>query len=377
MLTRVLKIMLALAAGAFLMGRAAAQSDQSHASSVTFDEMIGQMLIVGFDGTRPQQKWPRKLGALLAKGHIGGVIFLKRNLSNAPNARALTRFFSQSASRHPAFIAVDQEGGSVQRLAGNVGLKRINSAQRVAAKLGPEQAYDYYRNVARQLSQFGFNVNFGPVLDLNTNPQNPIIGRIGRSYSRDPEIVARYGAAFVRAHQAEGVITALKHFPGHGSSRKDSHLGFVDISETWQEQELVPFARLIADGLADMVMIGHLHLGRYQSRGDERLPATLSRVLLGDVLRGQLKFDGVVVSDDMEMGAIRKRYAPGEALVRAIRAGNDLLILSGTTAGQTASPEHYIAAIKQAALEDPALKTQITQSYLRIVALKRRYLVRD
>jgi beta-N-acetylhexosaminidase len=377
MMTRALKVLLALAVGALLMGRAAAENRQTNNTSVTLEEMIGQMLIVGFDGTRPQQKWPRKLGALLAKGHIGGVIFLKRNLSNARNARDLTRFFAQSATRHPAFIAVDQEGGSVQRLAGNVGLKRISSAQRVATKMDAEQAYDYYRNVARQLSEFGFNVNFGPVLDLNTNPQNPIIGRIGRSYSPDPDIVARYGAAFVRAHQAEGVITALKHFPGHGSSRTDSHLGFVDISETWREQELVPFARLISEGLADMVMIGHLHLGRYQSREDAQLPATFSRVLLGDVLRNQLKFDGVVISDDMEMGAIRKRYAPGDALIRAIRAGNDLLILSGTTGGQTALPERYIAAIKQAALEDPALKTQITQSYLRIVALKLRYLVPD
>ena len=343
-------------------------------SAVSLDEMIGQMLIVGFEGTRPDQKWPQRLRRQLDKGEIGGVIFLKRNLSNARNARKLTAHFANAESRHPPFIAVDQEGGLVQRLAGNVGLKKLSSASRVAKRFSPEQAFDYYRGVARDLANFGFNVNFGPVVDLNTNPKNPIIGRLGRSYSRDPAVVVQYGSAFVRGHRQEGVITALKHFPGHGSSRNDSHLGFVDISKTWNAKELEPFSQLIAEDLADMVMIGHLHLDRYQDDGGTRLPATFSKSLLDGVLRNELKFDGVVVSDDMEMGAIRKHYKQGEALIRAIKAGNDLLILSSTSGGENGNSRRYVETIKAAALKDEELKSRITKSYLRIVALKLRYL---
>ena len=299
---------------------------------------------------------------------------MKRNLSNARNARSLTAYFSAAESRHPPFIAVDQEGGWVQRLAGNVGLKKLNSASRVAARMTPEQALDYYRGVAHDLKSFGFNVNFGPVVDLNTNPKNPIIGRLGRSFSDDPEVVTRYGAAFVKAHREAGIITSLKHFPGHGSSRSDSHLGFVDISKTWSEQELKPYAKLIEDDLADMVMIGHLHLSRFQDNEGRQLPATFSKPLLDGVLRTQLKYDGVVVSDDLEMGAIRKHYKSGEALIRAIKAGNDLLILSSFANGSTSLPRRYIEIIKAATHQDADLRTRITQSYLRIVALKLRYL---
>ena len=371
------KIAVFLFTSIVLTGGLTAQPRLGDVSSVSLEEMIGQMLVVGFDGTRPRQRWPQRLRDQLQKGRIGGVIFLARNLSSARNAKALAHFFANAASRHPPFIAIDQEGGWVQRLSGNVGLKRKFSASRVAVKFTPEQAVGYYRAVARDLRDFGFNVNFGPVVDLNTNPKNPIIGRRGRSYSRDPDIVAQYGAAFVRGHRAEGIITALKHFPGHGSSRRDSHIGFVDISNTWSEQELVPFARLIETGLADMVMVGHLHLDYYQDVETGAQPATFSRKLVGDVLRHQLKFDGVIISDDLEMGAIRNHYKPGEALVRAIKAGNNMLIFSSTAKNDMSLPERYVAIIKEAALKDPKLKAQITKSYLRIIALKLRYLRRN
>ncbi len=376
-MSRLINLLALVLAGALLAHQAMAAPRPPRTDAVALEEMIGQMLIVGFEGTRAQQQWPQRLRAQIEAGVIGGVIFLKRNLSNARGARGLTHFLANAPSRHPPLIAVDQEGGWVQRLAGNVGLKRLSSASRVAAQLSPEQAFDYYRGMARDLADFGFNVNFGPVVDLDTNPQNPIIGRIGRSYSADPDAVVRYAAAFVRAHRAEGIITALKHFPGHGSSRSDSHLGFVDISKTWRERELVPFSRLIRDGLADMVMVGHLHLDRYQDRGRTRQPATFSHSLVTGLLRTRLGYDGVIISDDMEMGAIRKHYQAGDALIRAIKAGNDLLILSSTSNGDMSRPERYVETVKQAALADPELKARITQSYLRIVALKLRYLGGD
>jgi len=352
-----------------------AQSEPPPTSSdVSLDEMIGQMLIVGFRGTSPRQAWPKRIRDQLANGEIGGVIFLKNNLSSARNAKALTQSFREAGAKHPPLLTVDQEGGSVQRLAGNVGLRRRLSERAVAARFSPEQAYDYYRSLARDLKSFGFNVNLGPVVDVNTNPRNPIIGRLGRAFSRDPETVAKYGAAFVRAHRAEGIITSLKHFPGHGSGRTDSHIDMVDISRSWNEQELAPFAQLIAENLADTVMIGHLHVASLQQGEAAKLPATFSPALLEGVLRGQLRFEGVIISDDLEMGAIRRYYRPREALVRAIKAGNDLLILSNTHKPDPAMPARAVASIKQAAEQDPELKRRIVDAYNRIIALKQRYL---
>ena len=342
-------------------------------TDVALEEMIGQMLIVGFRGTSPKQKWPKTIRDQLTRGEIGGVIFLKNNLSSAGNAKALTRSFREAGAKYPPLITVDQEGGSVQRLAGNVGLRRLLSERAVAARFTPEQAYDYYRKVARDLKSFGFNVNLGPVVDVNTNPRNPIIGRLGRAFSRDPETVAKYGAAFVRAHRAEGIITSLKHFPGHGSGRTDSHIDMVNISKSWKEQELAPFAELIAEDLADTVMIGHLHLASLQPGEAANLPATFSPELLEGVLRRQLHFQGVIISDDLEMGAIRRHYRPSQALVRAIKAGNDLLILSNTHRPDPAMPARAVASIKQAAEQDPELKARIVDAFNRIIALKQRY----
>ena len=342
-------------------------------SDVALEEMIGQMLIVGFRGTSPRQKWPKQIRDQLARGEIGGVIFLKNNLTSAANAKALTRSFREAGAKYPPLITVDQEGGSVQRLAGNVGLRRRLSERAVAARLTPEQAFDYYRKMARDLKSFGFNVNFGPVVDVNTNPRNPIIGRLGRAFSPNPETVVKYGAAFVRAHRAEGIITSLKHFPGHGSGRTDSHIDMVNISRSWNERELAPFAELIAENLADTVMIGHLHLASLQPGEAANLPATFSPEVLEGVLRRQLRFQGVIISDDLEMGAIRRYYRPGQALVRAIKAGNDLLILSNTHRPDPAMPVRAVASIKQSAEQDPELKARIVDAFNRIVALKQRY----
>jgi beta-N-acetylhexosaminidase len=262
----------------------------------------------------------------------------------------------------------------VQRLAGNVGLKRRLSERAVAARFTPEQAYDYYLGMARDIKSFGFNVNLGPVVDVNTNPRNPIIGRHGRAFSPDPQTVAKYGAAFVRAHRDEGIITSLKHFPGHGSGSTDSHLEMVDISRSWNEKELAPFAQLIAENLADTVMVGHLHVAGLQQGEAAKLPATFSPALLEGILRGQLRFEGVIISDDLEMGAIHRYYQPGDALVRAIKAGNDLLILSNTHKPDPNMPARALASIRQAAEQDPELKGRIVVAYNRIIALKQRYL---
>lgn len=341
---------------------------------VPLEKMIGQMLIFGFQGTSPDQKWPRTLAAQLADGTIGGALFLKYNLSDKTSARQLMKFLhaKTAGAALPPLFAVDQEGGQVQRLAGNVGLRQWPSAARIG-RGSIEEARSQYDDMAEALDDWGFNLNFGPVVDVNVNPVNPVIGKLGRSFSGDPYKVTDFARAFIDAHRSHGVLTSIKHFPGHGSSRKDSHLGFTDISQTWQEKsELAPYRELIGSGAVDMVMTGHLYLEQLAGKGDGKYPATLSKEVVTGLLRNTLGYDGVVLSDDMEMGAIRQHYGTYDAAIRAIRAGVDMLIVSNSAKPDASLPEKYVAAIASAARSDPALMARITQSYLRIVAMKKR-----
>jgi len=344
----------------------------SAAKRIPIEKMIGQMLIFGFQGTSPDQQWPQILAEQLANGTLGGTMFLKYNLADKAQGKRLMKFLHARTANNdmPPLFVVDQEGGQVQRLAGNVGLKTWPSAARMGR--GPvDEARAEYAQMADALDDWGFNVNLGPVVDVNVNPRNPIIGKLGRSFSGDPYKVSDYARAFVEAHRAQGVLTALKHFPGHGSSRNDSHHGFTDISRTWQKDtELAPYRELIASGAVDMVMTGHLYLEQLAGSGEAKYPATLSRAAVTGLLRKTLGFDGVVISDDMEMGAIRQHYGTFEAAIMAIKAGVDMLIVSNSAKPDPRLPEKYIAAIAEAARKDPDLMGRITQSYLRIIAMK-------
>jgi len=206
------------------------------------------------------------------------------------------------------------------------------------------------------------------VVDVDVNPANPIIGALGRSFSADPETVAQYGAAFLTAHRKEGVLTALKHFPGHGSSREDSHKGFVDITDTWTASELAPYRRLVAEGLVDMVMPGHVYLEQMSDPGG-MLPSSLSRIAMA-ILRTDIGFTGVIISDDMEMQAIEADYTLEEAAVTAIRAGTNILIYSNYAHRRPDLPGELVAFLARRAGEDPELRRLIEDSHRRIMALK-------
>lgn len=350
-------------------------------AAASLDQMIGQMLILGFQGTSARQKWPRQVAAQLAAGKIGGVLFLghntrtkSRELVSADDIKGLVGLFQSARSRHVPLIMVDQEGGQVARLKPAItGLGPDPSPQRLAERnLNPKQLRAHYAVRARLLKKWGFNVNLAPVVDLNVNRSNPIIGRIGRSYSDKPGAVTDFAAAVVDAHRQAGVLTALKHFPGHGSSRRDTHKGFVDISQSWSRLELEPYARLIASGRADMVMVGHLFLKQFQDREGGADPATFSRKLINGVLRRELGFKEVVISDDMEMGAIQKHYKYADAVVRAIAAGIDLLVISNTAKPRRNMPDIMHKIIREASARDPRIKARIVRSYKRIMRLKRR-----
>ena len=347
---------------------AAQPAPRAAAADVSLEAMIGQMIMVGFVGTGPGDPWPETLVGQIAGGEVGGVLFLKRNVTDRQSVRALNAAFLAAGGATPPLLAVDQEGGIVQRLTAGAGFAERPSARDVARTETPAEATETYAGMARDLRDWGFNLNLGPVVDIDVNPANPIIGALGRSFSADPETVAQYAAAFVAGHRRAGVLTALKHFPGHGSSRDDSHKGFVDITATWSPVELVPYRRLIAEGLADMVMPGHLYLEQMTDPGG-MLPASLSRTAQ-DVLRSDLGFAGVIISDDMEMQAIEADYTLEEAAVDAIRAGTNILIYSNYAHQRPDLPRELAAILVRRASEDTELRRLIADSYRRIMALK-------
>jgi beta-N-acetylhexosaminidase len=332
--------------------------------------MVGQMLMVGFLGTSTNGEWVGTVRAQLQNGALGGVFFLGRNVSSRAQVTALTRYFADAGGAQPPFIAIDQEGGFVQRLNRSTGFTLIPSAMRMAERHGRAAAGDIYAVAARELAAAGFNVNFSPVVDLNINPRNPIIGSVRRSYGADPSDVADYAGILIDAHDRAGVLTALKHFPGHGSSTADSHEVLVDITNTWTRQELQPYQTLIDRGYQGMVMVGHLYNGALDGGG--RRPATFSSPVIDGVLRGTLNYDGVVITDDLEMGAIRTNYDLEATIINAIAAGNDILLFSQSDQARMDLPERVFAVVEAAIASGELDVDSIVQSYGRIVTLKAR-----
>jgi beta-N-acetylhexosaminidase len=217
------------------------------------------------------------------------------------------------------------------------------------------------------LRNLGINLNLAPVVDLNLNPYNPVIGGVQRSYSSDPDVVAAHAAAAIDAHRIRGVGTTLKHFPGHGSSRSDTHLGFVDVTDTWQTIELAPYVKLLAADKVDAIMTAHI----FNSTLDPELPATLSKPVITGILREKLGYDGVVISDDMRMRAISDIYAPEDAILKVINAGVDLIAISNNIPGKTAiSASAAFEIIRNLVESGQISEERIAQSYRRIVRLK-------
>jgi len=223
------------------------------ARAASLADMAGQMIIVGFKGDSTDDASIKALTAEIAKGQIGGVMYLRPNVKSLDSVKAMNAGFKAASPTLPPFITLDQEGGKVQRLTSAVGFPEMPGAFDIAQGTVPKAAGIIYSRTATELAGLGFNVNFGPVVDLNINPNNPIIGHYGRSFSADPAKVTTYAEAFINAHHKAGMLTALKHFPGHGSSTTDSHKGFVDISSTWSPSELSPYKTLFKDEDIDFV----------------------------------------------------------------------------------------------------------------------------
>ena len=335
---------------------------------VSLEHMIGQMIVVGFIGTHSGDPGVVAVREQLERGVIGGVMLLKRNVRSPQQVRALNASIRRTAGGTTPLIAVDQEGGAVQRLTPGNGHGTFPSPAQVASACGPDPGgpvLALYKDMANQLRAQGFNANFGPGVDLNTNPNNPIIGRLGRSFGADPGQVVKYAAIFNLAHEQANILTAAKHFPGHGSSRVDSHVAVADISQTWSPIELQSFADIADD--VDMMMVGHLYHPRFSDgRG---VPASLSRQAVNSLR--DTRFKGVIVSDDMEMGALSGRYSFDDRIVRAVTAGTELLVFANRLAPRDNLGARIHAVILGAVRAGIIPRERVEQAYRRIVLMKR------
>lgn len=352
---------------------------------LTLEQKIGQLVMMGVDGTTPDAPGVREAIEQVRAGQLGGVILYRYNVSSPAQVHQLTASFAQANPMPwPLLISLDQEGGLVQRLRASNGFVDTPSHEDVAAQQTPRQAYETWLRMARVVASAGFNFNFGPVVDLRADPSDasgqavsPVIGQLERAFSNDPELVVRYAAQFVQAHRDAGVLTALKHWPGHGLATGDTHLGLVDTSLTAREVEQQPFRQLVGMGMADAVMTAHL----MDRRVDADWPVTLSSRFIGPLLRSRDGFDGVVVTDDLHMGAIQLQHTEREAVVRAILAGNDILVFSNNPAAASNVPGfkprydlgRHVAALVQDAIARGELSPQhIEAAWTRVSALRQR-----
>lgn len=338
-------------------------------SAQTLEQMAGQMIIVGFAGDSVDDKGVVGARDEIAAGLLGGVMYLKTNVASLEGVAAMNEAFRAASPELLPFLTLDQEGGLVERLTSDVGFPETPSAADVAAE-GIEDARATYNKMAAGIAELGFTVNFGPVVDLNRNKNNQVIAKFGRAYGAGANTVTIFAEQFIAAHHQFGLVTSLKHFPGHGSSTADSHEGFVDISKSWDPIELDPYRQLFAQGYADFVMVGHLFHSGYAGDGDLKLPASLSPEWITGVLREELGFKGVVISDDLEMGAIRELYTLKDTVLRAVRAGMDVLLFSNTAKARPTLAAEVRKILVDEAETDPAFKARIEESYARIVALK-------
>ncbi|WP_416141572.1 beta-N-acetylhexosaminidase [Lysinibacillus capsici] len=328
---------------------------------MTLDEKIGQMMFAGVSGTTLQQETI----SLIQKAKVGGLILYGNNLETPQQTVTLMNdlMAANSNNQLPLFLGTDQEGGKVVRLPG--ALKNFPTNRKIGDINQSKFSFEVGQLLGEQLKAFGFNLDFAPVLDVNSNPNNPIIG--DRSFSNDPAIVSKLGIQTMKGLESEQVIPVVKHFPGHGDTSVDSHLELPKVTKSLNDLnqlELVPFKEAINNG-ADVVMVAHILLPKI----DPQYPSSMSKEIITGTLRKQLGFDGVVMTDDMTMKAITNHYAIGQAAVDSIKAGSDIILIAHEYANITAA----IEAVKVAVSNGEITEERINESVQRILKLKEKY----
>ncbi len=343
-------------------------------AGVSLEQKVGQMLMVGFYGTSAPEH--SQICQDIKRYHVGAVILFdynpvdRRKPKNIATKAQLKRLTSQlQACSHDGklLIAVDQEGGKVQRLKSKYGFYGKFPKASDIAKMNQNQIEATYKKMGAELKSVGINYDLAPVVDLDINAQNHVIHGLGRSFGKEPKVVAKYASTFIDAMHSNGVLTSLKHFPGHGSSVGDTHKGFVDVTHLWQEAELEPY-RLLKDK-ADTVMVAHV----FNQNIDKEYPASLSYATITKLLRWKLGYHGVVITDDLQMGAIAKKYSLREILKLAIGAGNDILLIGNQMDSSKVQSTQTLVETIMALIQSKELsQEQIDKAYRRIQRLKER-----
>lgn len=333
-------------------------------AQMTLDEKIGQLVVAGMPG----DVLTDEVRGLVEEHFIGGFILFRHNLTSAASSVELINGLklANGQNRYPLLMSVDQEGGRVTRLPE---LRSLPSNLEIARASSVDAAEGYGSLLARQVHAFGFNMNFAPVLDVNNEPNNPVIG--DRAFGDNVEVVIANGLPVMEGMQVGGVIPVVKHFPGHGDVTVDSHVSVPIVDKTIDELmalELAPFHAAIDAGV-DVVMVSHLLLPQI----DDVYPASMSEAVLTDLLRNRLAFDGVIITDDMRMGAITNDYALEDAAVQMIQAGVDILLLADQPSGVIA----VLDKLKAAVAEGTITEERIDESLLRIIQMKRDYDLMD
>lgn len=334
--------------------------------------MAAQLFVIGFRGSRLQDN--PHLREAIGRHAPGGFVLFDRDMVHnqpvhniqSPEQVAELTWHLREASRHPVWIGVDQEGGVVNRLKADYGFPDTRSHKALGELDDPDQTREEGRRIAQVLLEGGFDLNFAPVVDLAIEPDGPAIARKERCFGRTAAQVTRHARAYIEGHREVGVLTCLKHFPGHGSARGDTHAGFVDVTDTWLDEELDPYRQLIADGLAPMVMTAHI----VNRQLDPDRPSTLSAAILTRLLREELGFEGVLISDDMQMRAISDHYSLRDSIRLGLEAGLDVFCFGNNLLPEPVRLDDAVQAVLDLVREGVIPASRIESSAARILRLK-------
>ncbi len=341
-------------------------------AEMPLEKKVGQMLMVGFHGTSAPAN--SQICKDIKKYNLGAVILFdfnpvnKKKPKNISSKSQLTKLTSQlqaCSADGKLLIAVDQEGGRVQRLKSKYGFYGKFPKASDVIKMDQSKIKSTYTKMSAELKSVGINYDLAPVVDLDINMKNHVIHGLGRSFGKDPKLVAKYASTFIDAMHSNGVLTSIKHFPGHGSSVGDTHKGFVDVTNLWQEVELEPY-RLLKDK-ADTVMVAHV----FNKRLDATYPASLSYKTITKLLRWKLGYHGVIITDDLQMGAISKKYGLKNTLKLAINAGDDILLIGNQMDPKKVKTTKELVDTITGLVKSGEVKTEsIDKAYRRIQKLK-------
>jgi len=341
-------------------------------AEISLEKRVGQMLMVGFYGTSAPAN--SQICRDIKKYNLGAVILFDynpvnkkkpKNISSKSQLKKLTSQLQACSADGKLLIAVDQEGGRVQRLKRKYGFYGKFPKASDVIKMDQSKIKSTYTKMSAELKSVGINYDLAPVVDLDINMKNHVIHGLGRSFGKDPKVVAQYASTFIDAMHSNGVLTSIKHFPGHGSSVGDTHKGFVDVTNLWKEVELEPY-RLLKDK-ADTVMVAHV----FNKKLDDKYPASLSFKTITKMLRWKLGYHGVVITDDLQMGAISKKYGLENTLKLAINAGDDILLIGNQMDPKKVKSTKVLVDTIMRLVKSGEVKTEsIDKAYKRIQKLK-------